>query len=242
MESHWTDQVQNQQRRIAAVLAVNGFLLAFLATGGLLQFYGQPQSGWYRYPLDICLILLTIGLIFGVVALVPRIPITRPDKSVEPTRPEESGDLFFDAKPAYAAAVLAATNSPARDRDTERMEPSALPAKSPAWLWFSRRWEWLVGNLKVDRDPLISKPGSLDNAWLNATVFWNSVKEIVSRPARGFDLILYQLCESCALNSQGNRTHKQVNEERRTMMNCDIVFVMAALLFLIVAICGRMAA
>jgi hypothetical protein len=55
IEQHWTDQTQNQQRRITAVLAVNGFLLAFLAAAGF-QVTTRPFSGWYLYPFYACLI------------------------------------------------------------------------------------------------------------------------------------------------------------------------------------------
>jgi len=75
IEGHWTDQVQNQQRRIAAVLAVNGFLLAFLSTAGL-QLNSQHLHGWYYYPFYGCLILLSLALVFGVVTLFPQIPIS----------------------------------------------------------------------------------------------------------------------------------------------------------------------
>ena len=43
IEQHWTEQVQNQQRRIAAVLAVNGFLLASLFIPAL--FDGANEFG-----------------------------------------------------------------------------------------------------------------------------------------------------------------------------------------------------
>ena len=74
IEQHWTDQVQNQQQRITAVLAVNGFLLAFLAAAGF-QVTSRPLRGWYLYPFYACLILLSGALVFGVLTLLPRIPI-----------------------------------------------------------------------------------------------------------------------------------------------------------------------
>ena len=75
IEGHYTEQIQNQQRRIAAVLAVNGFLLAFLASAGLqIQKQGGKQH-WYQISLDVCLILLSLALIFGVVSLLPQIRI-----------------------------------------------------------------------------------------------------------------------------------------------------------------------
>jgi hypothetical protein len=74
IEQNWTDQVQNQQKRITAVLAVNGFLLAFLAAAGF-QVTTRPLGGWYLYPFYACLILLSTGLVFGVLTLLPRISI-----------------------------------------------------------------------------------------------------------------------------------------------------------------------
>jgi hypothetical protein len=74
IEGHWTGQVQDQQRRVAAVLAVNGFLLAFLTSAGI-QMTNQRQHGWYFYSFYLCLIFLTIGLFFGVLTLFPQIPI-----------------------------------------------------------------------------------------------------------------------------------------------------------------------
>ncbi len=75
IEQHWTDQTQNQQRRITAVLAVNGFLLAFLAAAGF-QVTTRPFSGWYLYPFYACLILLSVALVFGVLTLLPQITIS----------------------------------------------------------------------------------------------------------------------------------------------------------------------
>jgi hypothetical protein len=74
IEQHWTDQTQNQQRRIGAVLAVNGFLLAFLAAGGL-GISEKLGRGWYLYPYYLCLVLLAAALVFGMLTLVPRLKI-----------------------------------------------------------------------------------------------------------------------------------------------------------------------
>jgi hypothetical protein len=75
IEQHWTDQVQNQQRRITAVLAVNGFLLAFLAAAGF-QVTSRALRGWYLYPFYLSLIFLSGALVFGILTLLPRIPVT----------------------------------------------------------------------------------------------------------------------------------------------------------------------
>ncbi|HXQ18692.1 MAG TPA: hypothetical protein VN781_03595 [Acidimicrobiales bacterium] len=101
IERHWTDQVQNQQRRIAAILAVNGFLLAFLATAGL-QITTRRITGWYLYPFYSCLVLLAAALVFGVLTLFPQIPISgsKADrKSVRGDRKEWLRSTFFPPPP-----------------------------------------------------------------------------------------------------------------------------------------------
>jgi hypothetical protein len=74
IEKHWTDQVQDQQNRSAAVLAVNGFLLAFLPVAGL-KLSATPVHEWYLYTFASTLILLSIALAFGVGSLWPMIKI-----------------------------------------------------------------------------------------------------------------------------------------------------------------------
>lgn len=74
IEKHWTDQVQDQQTRSAAVLAVNGFLLAFLAVAGL-KLSAKPTHEWYFYTFVFSLILLSVALAFGVLSLWPTIKI-----------------------------------------------------------------------------------------------------------------------------------------------------------------------
>jgi hypothetical protein len=74
IEKHWTDQVQDQQNRSAAVLAVNGFLLAFLAVAGL-KLSAPPVHEWYFYTFASSLILLSVALSFGVLSLWPMIKI-----------------------------------------------------------------------------------------------------------------------------------------------------------------------
>jgi hypothetical protein len=76
VERHWTEQVQAQQRPIAAVLAVNGFLLALLIPA-LVDSPRALRSGWPIYPFLVATILLSIALGFGVLTLWPRIRITR---------------------------------------------------------------------------------------------------------------------------------------------------------------------
>ena len=105
IEQHWTEQVQNQQRRITAVLAVNGFLLAFLAAAGF-QVTSRPLNGWYLYPFYACLILLSGALVFGVLTLVPRIPVTGGvtatkgwiDENLIASAPDERPSLWLDSQ------------------------------------------------------------------------------------------------------------------------------------------------
>ena len=74
VEIHRTEELQNEQRRIASVLAVNGFLFAFLAAGGLIDRGFETGTWQFRvYVAAVC--LLAIGLAFGLLALRPRTPI-----------------------------------------------------------------------------------------------------------------------------------------------------------------------
>ncbi len=73
IEQHWTDQVQNQQRRIAAVLAVNGFLLGFLSAAAFLA--PEPIGGSPRPLFVTSLALLAVALGVGVLELFPQIKI-----------------------------------------------------------------------------------------------------------------------------------------------------------------------
>ena len=75
MEQHWTKQLQDQQQRIATMLTVNGFLLAFLAVGG----FGSHEllSGtWPSYFFLASVIGLCLALFMGLFALKPSIPIS----------------------------------------------------------------------------------------------------------------------------------------------------------------------
>jgi uncharacterized membrane protein YidH (DUF202 family) len=110
IEGHWTDQVQNQQRRIAAVLAVNGFLLAFLATAGL-QLNSDHLRGWYYYPFYLCLLLLSFALVFGVITLFPQIPIAGREHGSDGSRQRWIRDTFFKAAPTDIDALW--LNAPA---------------------------------------------------------------------------------------------------------------------------------
>jgi len=162
IERHWTEQIQNQQRRVAAVLAVNGFLLAFLAAAGL-QFTASAQTGWFRIPLDICVILLALGLVFGVLALVPRIPIAGP----------------------HPAAAHRADPGPVPDllglEPTVSQEP---PAKNLG--------KWLEDELVPHADTRINKGETLKDAWLDSRVVWSAVLRCLPDPAAltGLDQVL----------------------------------------------------
>jgi hypothetical protein len=72
MERHWTDQLQDQQARISSTMSVNGIMLAFLAGSGLVGYKNA------HLPAKVILVLavasLSVALVFGVIALFPRIP------------------------------------------------------------------------------------------------------------------------------------------------------------------------
>jgi hypothetical protein len=92
IEAHWTMQVQNQQTRIFAVLTVNGFALAFLATAGFLS----SRHGDAFDLFCVSLLALTLALIVGIMSLVPRIAIgghTPPSDPQSPERPVTTEDV-----------------------------------------------------------------------------------------------------------------------------------------------------
>lgn len=282
IEAHWTDQIQNQQRRIAAVLAVNGFLLAFLATGGL-QFYGAVQAGWFRIPLDICLILLTVGLIFGVLALLPRIQLARaarptPQQEEETQQQEEEDDTQWQEEESSSGVRILGPEGagepgrgllPQRDPTVRILEPArgperlmgvgpdplpkeastdvvpplendAVKERASTRVTAALR-AWFHDAFGPEGTDPISQPPSLENSWLDAAYVWESIKSVVGPAALdGMNGVLYKLCESAALNQNGNRRLMATNARRRALMDADIVFVMVALVFLIVAIFGRL--
>jgi hypothetical protein len=215
IETHWTGQIQDQQRRIAAVLAVNGFLLAFLAAGGL-SFYGSRQTGWVRIPLGICLALLAFGLTFGVLALVPKIAVaggrSRPGADAE--GPEDDWNAISDLV---------------------TLEPTAPPPRMTRLQRFKKAFF-------TDRDDRINEGATVQDAWLDSRVVWYGVRGCLPdfSALADLDKVLFQLCESVARNADWNREHKKTNARRRVMMNRDIAFVILALVALIVAIFGRL--
>lgn len=73
IERHWTEQVQNQQQRIATILTMNAFLLGLLVAAGLAE--GVPQRSWPAYVFLGALIILSLALVLGILALRPRIRI-----------------------------------------------------------------------------------------------------------------------------------------------------------------------
>jgi hypothetical protein len=67
-EAHWTQQLQNQQTRINTTLTVNGIMVAFVAGSGLLA----KHNGFPRHTILGSISALALGVLFGVVALVPQ--------------------------------------------------------------------------------------------------------------------------------------------------------------------------
>jgi hypothetical protein len=90
IEKHWTDQVERQANQIAGLPTVTGFLLAFLAAGGL-QITAKEPRGWYLYPFYATLILLSFSLIFWALTLFQKIPIA----SASPTKTERNLTEWF---------------------------------------------------------------------------------------------------------------------------------------------------
>jgi hypothetical protein len=87
METHWTDQVQNQQQRISTLLTVTGILLGFLAGAGFLT--GTLSEPVRRWPADVyifSLISLCAALFLGIRALRPSIPIAGTTLNAAPAK------------------------------------------------------------------------------------------------------------------------------------------------------------
>jgi hypothetical protein len=72
-ESHWTDQLQNQQQRIATILTANGIMLAFVGGSGLLAF----RSSWWlpRGLLVASISAFAAGVIIGLQAQRPKLEV-----------------------------------------------------------------------------------------------------------------------------------------------------------------------
>lgn len=72
-EAHWTEQLQNQQQRIATILSANGIMLAFVSGSGLLAF----RNSWWlpRGLLVASIAAFAAGLIFGLRALRPGVKV-----------------------------------------------------------------------------------------------------------------------------------------------------------------------
>ena len=211
IEQHWTDQIQNQQKRIAAVLAVNGFLLGFLASGGL-GFY-SVQVGWYRVPLDITLILLAFGLIFGVASLVPGIPVAGRTVNARATETQHAA-------------------SPQLRREKLSDEPSNRQ-RSALRGWFSETF-------RVEKRSDIGDESTLRDAWLDSRMVWAKVRaSLPDGPPSSFDEVLWSLCQSVAENADGNRKHQRTNAHRRAQVNREIGIIVLGLFSLIIAILGK---
>jgi hypothetical protein len=215
IEQHWTDQVQNQQRRIAAVLAVNGFLVAFLSTAGIQNIV--VRTGWNKYPFYGSLLFLAIGLIFGVLTLMPRIPI-------EGQGPGQSKNTWrrwirktFAPKTPTSLMDLESDDSngpepPTPVADPESDDSNGEDATKGLWLDSKRVWAAFKG---VPADGGAQNPSDAANLW--------------------------NLCESVANNSDGNLDHGKTIVRRRKWMRWEMACIFVALLLLIASTIGWIA-
>jgi hypothetical protein len=76
IEAHWTAQLQNQQQRIATVLAANGILLGLLGSAVFAPQFLRSRP-WPVYVLWAGFALVAGALVAGATALWPR---TKPTK------------------------------------------------------------------------------------------------------------------------------------------------------------------
>jgi hypothetical protein len=86
IESHWTQQIQNQQQRNGAILTVTGFLLGFSGFTGAVEFQGrwdEPAAQWFAWGL----LALALAVVLGVASMWPSIRIAdHPWLQAESTR------------------------------------------------------------------------------------------------------------------------------------------------------------
>jgi len=76
IERHWTEQVRDQQTRIATLLTVSSILLSFLTGAGFFsKLLEQPDRRWPVYVYVLALVSLCCALFMGIRALRPSIPI-----------------------------------------------------------------------------------------------------------------------------------------------------------------------
>jgi hypothetical protein len=76
IEQHWTSQIQNQEQRIATILATNGFLLGFLGSAAFATGVANGRTG-PRVALFLSLIGFSLALVCGLLALRPRTKLSR---------------------------------------------------------------------------------------------------------------------------------------------------------------------
>jgi hypothetical protein len=70
IEQHWTDQMQNQQARIATILATSGIMLSFLAPIA----FNQDKLRAPHWSVILPVMTLALSLLFGLLALFPWLP------------------------------------------------------------------------------------------------------------------------------------------------------------------------
>ena len=91
IERNWTQQIQDQETRISALLQVSSILLGFLTGAGFLARLPDPDVlRWPVYLYVGSLVSLCFALFMGIRALKPRIRIagtTRPLGRVDPEPP-----------------------------------------------------------------------------------------------------------------------------------------------------------
>jgi len=76
VERHWTEQIQNEQSRIATLLTVSGILLGFLTGAGFLAKLLEVRvRHWPVYMYVLSLLSLCLALFMGIRALRPTIEI-----------------------------------------------------------------------------------------------------------------------------------------------------------------------
>jgi hypothetical protein len=220
IESHWTDQLQNQQRRIGAVLAVNGFLLAFLAAAGLGVDTQDSAKGWYLYPFYLSLLLLSIALIFGMIVLIPHVPIGGNESESE-----------SESDPEQAVSDAQSSAGEIQNLEESRREPNKAWQKDEPWTK-TRRWLYATYGR-----PRLKPPSS----WLDSKKIFDDTEKSLKdesatlTPSEG---VVLEVARSAGENQKWNHDLQWTNERRRRWLNWEMTFILFGILSLIVTVAG----
>jgi hypothetical protein len=92
-EGHITDQIQNQQTRIATTLATTGVVLGLVASGVFGSIFTKFEL-WEKILLTIALGVLVVAVVAGILAMWPRVPIRLDAAYIDPDWIRDEGSVL----------------------------------------------------------------------------------------------------------------------------------------------------